>query len=119
MSISGRLSEAALSRRHMILSGASLAVLPWLGKSIEGMVLRRPVFQTDPSQLGVAYSTPAIPFDVSLLSRRPGVLCPANFPFVSPSPEPVLRLEGRLSFSRLLSMLSYSPFFPKSKTSVG
>jgi len=59
MSTSRRLSEAALSRRHMILSGASLAVLPWLGKTAEGMVLRRPVFQADPFQLGVASGDPA------------------------------------------------------------
>jgi alkaline phosphatase D len=58
MSVSRRLSEAALSRRHMILSGASLAVLPWLGKTVEGMVLRRPVFQADPFQLGVASGDP-------------------------------------------------------------
>jgi alkaline phosphatase D len=49
----------AANRRQFILSGASLAILPWLGATTWGAVQRRPVFSSDPFQLGVASGDPA------------------------------------------------------------
>jgi|GEM_PF-6773329 len=58
MSIRRHLHEIALSRRNLLLSGASLAVLPWLGRIAEGAVIRRPSLEEDPFQLGVASGDP-------------------------------------------------------------
>jgi alkaline phosphatase D len=51
--------EMAADRRQFILSGASLAVLPWLGQATWGAVQARPVFARDPFQLGVASGDPS------------------------------------------------------------
>ena len=61
-------SELSANRRQFILSGASLAVLPWLGAVSVGAVNRRPVFSRDPFQLGVASGDPA-PQSVVLWTR--------------------------------------------------
>ena len=58
MSSQRHLHDLALSRRNLLLSGASLAALPWLGRFVEGSVIRRPVFAQDPFQLGVASGDP-------------------------------------------------------------
>ena len=58
MSTQRHLHDLALSRRNLLLSGASLAVLPWLGRFAQGAVIRRPVFAQDPFQLGVASGDP-------------------------------------------------------------
>lgn len=43
----------------MLLSGASLAALPWLGRNTVGAAVRRPSFSSNPFQLGVASGDPA------------------------------------------------------------
>jgi alkaline phosphatase D len=58
MSTQRHLHDLALSRRNLLLSGASLAVLPWLGRFALGAVIRRPVFEQDPFQMGVASGDP-------------------------------------------------------------
>ncbi len=50
--------ESQISRRNLILSGASLAMLPWLGV-VNGAVIRRGSFAQDPFQLGVASGDPS------------------------------------------------------------
>jgi alkaline phosphatase D len=58
MSMQRHLHDLALSRRNLLLSGASLAVLPWLGRFAQGSVIRRPAFAQNPFQLGVASGDP-------------------------------------------------------------
>jgi alkaline phosphatase D len=52
-------SEYLADRRQFILSGASLAVLPWLGNIACGAMRRNPAFPANPFQLGVASGDPA------------------------------------------------------------
>ena len=58
MSSQRHLHDLALSRRNLLLSGASLAALPWLGRFVEGSVICRPSFSQNPFQLGVASGDP-------------------------------------------------------------
>lgn len=51
--------EFQMTRRDLLLSGASLAVLPWLGRHAEGVLTRRESFSADPFQLGVASGDPS------------------------------------------------------------
>jgi len=54
------LAERCLAdRREFILSGASLAALPWLGLIAQGAVRFSRAFANDPVQLGVASGDPA------------------------------------------------------------
>lgn len=53
-----RILESALNRRQFILSGATLAALPWLGTIAAGAVSSRPRFAANPFQLGVASGDP-------------------------------------------------------------
>lgn len=52
-------SNLAFNRRQFILAGASLAVLPWLGRVSAAKVKQNPSFASDPFQLGVASGDPA------------------------------------------------------------
>lgn len=52
------LHDLTVSRRNMLLSGASLAMLPLLGQYTLGSVLRRSAFAVNPFQLGVASGDP-------------------------------------------------------------
>ncbi len=52
-------AELVADRRRFLLSGASLAVLPWLGTVAQGAVKRRVRFDGDPFTLGVASGEPA------------------------------------------------------------
>ncbi|MEX1039928.1 MAG: alkaline phosphatase D family protein [Pirellulaceae bacterium] len=52
-------SELATNRRQFILSGASLAVLPWLGGMTLGQSRENPTFKSDPFTLGVASGDPS------------------------------------------------------------
>jgi alkaline phosphatase D len=51
-------SEFLANRRRFILSGASLAVLPWVGTVAQGAMRRNAAFAADPFQLGVASGDP-------------------------------------------------------------
>jgi alkaline phosphatase D len=46
-------------RRQFLLSGASLAVLPWLGSIAYGAIKSNPSFESDPFTLGLASGEPA------------------------------------------------------------
>lgn len=52
-------AEFVADRRQFLLSGASLAVLPWLGTIATGAVKRKASFAADPFQLGIASGDPA------------------------------------------------------------
>lgn len=58
MNFAKRIHAQQISRRNVILSGASLAALPWLGRTVEGRVSSRLSFGNDPFQLGVASGDP-------------------------------------------------------------
>jgi alkaline phosphatase D len=58
MNFAKRIQSQQISRRNLILSGASLAALPWLGRAVEGRVSSRLSFGNDPFQLGVASGDP-------------------------------------------------------------
>lgn len=49
----------AQDRRAFLLSGGSLAVLPWVGQIGLGQTVTNPVFQKDPFQLGIASGDPS------------------------------------------------------------
>lgn len=52
-------ADLLANRRQFILSGASLAVLPWLASIARGAVRRTVSFEANPFQLGVASGEPA------------------------------------------------------------
>ncbi len=54
-----RQNELQISRRNLLLSGASFAVLPWLGRVTEGAVVRQTTFSQNPFPLGVASGDPS------------------------------------------------------------
>ncbi len=51
-------SELTTNRRQFILSGACLAVTPWMGTLAQGAIQRKPRFAADPFQLGVTSGDP-------------------------------------------------------------
>lgn len=51
-------ADLTTNRRDFILSGASLAVLGWLGSIAQGSIQRRPKLAADPFPLGVASGDP-------------------------------------------------------------
>ena len=59
MSTRRRMELHQFSRRQMLLSGASLAVLPWFGKDLSGFPLVRPSFASNPFTMGVASGDPS------------------------------------------------------------
>jgi alkaline phosphatase D len=59
MSTQRRRHEFEFSRRNLLLSGASFAILPWLGRIADGAVVCQPAFAKDPFQLGVASGDPS------------------------------------------------------------
>lgn len=61
-------SQFLAGRRQFLLSGASLAMLPWLGSIATGAVQRKPSFSHNPFPLGVASGDPT-PDGVVLWTR--------------------------------------------------
>lgn len=57
--LSSLAADLLFDRRRFILSGASLAVLPWLREFSHGAIQSRPSFSVDPFQLGVASGDPS------------------------------------------------------------
>lgn len=74
----------SFDRRQFVLSGASLAVLPWLGTLARGAAPRLSAFSANPFQLGVASGDPA-PDGFVLWTR----LAPAPLDGGGMPPEPV------------------------------
>ena len=73
------------TRRQMILSGVSVAALPWLGRQSAGAVTVQPRFADNPFTLGVASGDPTSDGVVlwTRLAPEPlhgGGLPPENFP---------------------------------------
>jgi alkaline phosphatase D len=73
-----RAKEFVSDRRSFLLSGGSLAVLPWVGRIASGFVQRNPVFSKDPFQLGVTSGDPG-PSGMVLWTRlAPSPLAPSG-----------------------------------------